>query len=134
MGKHVAYLARKQSTEERALGAEVARRIRNLRQDRGWSQRDLAALLGITQSRLNKYEGGRLPPMGVLLRLARLSGMPLDLLLPDPGLDEDERELRERLRRVIAVFGEERAAAVTLLDALLAMWRLLQASRRERST
>ena len=116
------------------MGAEVGRRIRNLRRDRGWSQRDLAALLGVTQSRLNKYEAGRLPPMGVLLKLARLSGMSLDLLLPDPGLDGAERELRERLRRVIAVFGEERAAAVTLLDAMLAMWRLLQASRQERST
>lgn len=121
---------RAERLEPVALGAEVARRIRALRQDRGWSQRQLAAYLNVTHDRLCKYEAGRLPPLGVLVKLARLTGMPLDLLVPDPELDPAQAELRERLRRLLAVFGEERAAAVPLLDTLLAMWHLMQAGRR----
>ena len=54
-------------------------RIRRMRKERGMSQTDLAELVGVSQSNISAYEGGRQEPkMGQLILLAKTFGTSLD--------------------------------------------------------
>ena len=64
-------------------------RIRDLRQDRDLSQKQLAAMLGMSQTGYSKYETGEnVIPTSILIRLARLYGTSVDYLL---GLTRNPR-------------------------------------------
>lgn len=64
-------------------------RIRDLRQDRDLSQKQLAAMLGMSQTGYSKYETGENDiPTSILIRLARLYGTSVDYLL---GLTRNPR-------------------------------------------
>ncbi|MDO4564225.1 MAG: helix-turn-helix transcriptional regulator [Clostridia bacterium] len=57
-------------------------RIRDLREDHDLSQRQIAALLGITQAQYNRYEQGhRDLPTRILIQLAELFNTSIDYLL-----------------------------------------------------
>lgn len=64
--------------------AKVGQRIRAIREERGWSQEDLAARLGRTQTAISYWEAGR-RALGVddLVELAEALGVPTSELLPD---------------------------------------------------
>ncbi len=51
--------------------------IRHLREERGWSQGELARCLGVEQSTISTWERGRCPRLRYLLRLADLFGVSL---------------------------------------------------------
>jgi len=54
------------------LAFELGRSVRGLREQRGWSQSQLAAAAGMTQSAVAKFEaGGTIPSLPVLDRLAQ---------------------------------------------------------------
>jgi len=53
------------------LALELGRAVRGLREQRGWSQTQLAAAAGMTQSAVARFEaGGTIPSLPVLGRLA----------------------------------------------------------------
>jgi transcriptional regulator with XRE-family HTH domain len=53
------------------LAFELGRTVRELRQQRGWSQTELAQAAGMTQSAVARFEaGGTVPTLPVLDRLA----------------------------------------------------------------
>ncbi len=53
------------------LAHELGRAVRELREQRGWSQAKLASLAGMTQSAVARFEaGGTTPTLPVLERLA----------------------------------------------------------------
>jgi len=57
-------------------------RIRDLREDRDLTQKDLGELLGVSQATYSRYEGGKLDiPTDVLLRLADYYKVTVDYLL-----------------------------------------------------
>ncbi len=61
----------------RALG-RLARALRELREQRGMTQVELAAATGVTDARVRALEAGRLDPdYALLLALARALGVPL---------------------------------------------------------
>ncbi|WP_239395551.1 helix-turn-helix transcriptional regulator [Frankia sp. CiP3] len=63
-GAHEAYQAAR-------LAFELGRAVRQLRQQRGWSQTELAHAAGMTQSAVARFEaGGTMPTLPVLDRLA----------------------------------------------------------------
>jgi transcriptional regulator with XRE-family HTH domain len=64
--------------------AKIGHRIRTIRAARGWSQGELAARLGRTQTSVSYWESGR-RALGVddLLEVARALGVPSSDLLPD---------------------------------------------------
>jgi transcriptional regulator with XRE-family HTH domain len=63
--------------------------IRDLRQERGWTQLQLANQLGVTPATIHMWERGKSEPtVSALRRLARL----FDVMMDDIELIEAERE------------------------------------------
>lgn len=59
--------------------AETTNILRSLRQDRGWSQAQLAAELGVSRQTVNAIETGRFDPsLPLALRIARLVGLSVE--------------------------------------------------------
>ena len=57
-------------------------RIRNLREDRDWTQAQLAVMLDVAQTTYSDYERGKLNiPLPILCRLALLHNTSIDYLL-----------------------------------------------------
>lgn len=64
-------------------------RLRDLREDRDWTQKELASLLGMSQTGYSKYETGENDvPTQILIRLAALDRTSVDYLL---GLTDEEK-------------------------------------------
>lgn len=58
--------------EAARLAYELGKAVRAMREERGWSQHDLARESGMTQSAVARFEaGGTIPTLPVLKRLAR---------------------------------------------------------------
>lgn len=114
-----------------ALARTIGRRLRELRTERGLTQRAVAARAGIDSTRMSKYETGEHePPLKTLLKLAQVLDAPLDSLVREPlagpaGL-EDPR-LIERFRQVEALEQRDREAAADLLDILLGFQSYIKA-------
>jgi len=114
------------SAFSRAIGA----RLRELREERGWTQRELDSRLGILQSKLSKYESGtHQPSLRTLVRMANLFGVTTDYLLtgtgtPVPPLRDDR--LLDRFRRLGAGGEEMRSIVLSILDALFELGACLE--------
>lgn len=85
-------------------------RLKDLREQRGLSQRELARLCGLGETQINKYENGLSDPSSTnLTAIARqldvstdyLVGLTDDpkLLVREPELNPDERVMLETYRR-----------------------------------
>ncbi len=64
----------------------IANRLREVRDERRWTQADLAGRVGVSRQTINSIETGRFEPsLGLALKLARLIGVPVEQLfsLPD---------------------------------------------------
>ncbi len=114
------------SVFSRAVGI----RLRELREERGWTQRELDSRLGILQSKLSKYESGtHQPSLRTLVRMANLFGVTTDYLLtgtgtPVPPLRDDR--LLDRFRRLGAGGEEMRSIVLSILDALFELGACLE--------
>jgi ribosome-binding protein aMBF1 (putative translation factor) len=76
--------ARRQGYDKAGRAIRLAREIRALRQARGLSQRDLAELVGTTQSAIARLEGGHVSPsLTTLDRVADALGVELSLRFVD---------------------------------------------------
>lgn len=61
---------------------ELGLRLKELRQERNWTQGQVAERVGVTPSVISAYETGiRMPSYEVLLKLVRLFGVSSDYLL-----------------------------------------------------
>ena len=100
------------------LAVKLGERIRKLRTERGWSQRDLARRASIaSKSVISYYElGERFPTYETLLRLADVFGVSTDYLLR--GKDEDIRIKTGSLN-------------VTQLDALMTIINSMQQDEKQ---
>lgn len=76
--------------EVRSIG--YYRRVRDLREDHDLTQREIAAILGITQPQYFRYEQGyRDLPTDILIALAKLYETSTDYIL---GLTQNPKPLR----------------------------------------
>ena len=75
------------------MNIEIANRLVQLRKEKGFSQEELAAQLGISRQAVYKWERAESSPdTDNLILLARLYGMSLDQLLSTDAPDEELRE------------------------------------------
>lgn len=73
------------------------RRVRDLREDHDLTQRQLAAILGLTQPQYFRYEQGyRDLPTDILIRLADLYGTTTDYILGRTDVCAAPRSAEER--------------------------------------
>jgi len=103
----------------KAFGA----RVKSMRKQRKWAQKELAAKLGAPVSMLNKYEGGlHIPPIEKLIELAEILDTTVDHLLT--GNRSEERPLHnlrllERFQELENFALGDQEAVITLIDALV---------------
>jgi len=102
---------------------QIGRRLKQLRELRGVTQAEMAAALGVNQSRISEYEQGGLRLHGaVVVALAKTLRVSADELL---GLDKTEARgpknarLLRRLQRIEDLPASERRAVLKILDSLL---------------
>ena len=61
------------------MGNEVQNRVRELRSQRGWTQRELAEAVGVSRQSINSIERSRyVPSLPLALTFARVFGLPID--------------------------------------------------------
>jgi transcriptional regulator with XRE-family HTH domain len=103
----------------KAFGA----RLKRLRKQRGWTQKDLGEKLGIRFSLLNKYEGGvHVPPLERLIHLADIFETSVDYLVT--GREDDQqalhnRRLLERFRALEDFQADDQEVVIKVIDAMI---------------
>ena len=94
---------------------EIGARIRKYREDRGYSQKELAELIGVSNSRISNWEQGvNRPDADILVDLCKtLNVSPSELL--DVHLKDDE--LNDMERKVIKAYRAKKdlQSAVNIL-------------------
>ncbi len=61
-------------------------RLKVLRAERGWSQADLAAALGVSRQTVNALETGRYDPsLPLAFKIARVFEQPIESIFSDTG-------------------------------------------------
>lgn len=117
-------------------------RLRDIRTEKGLSQRQLAELVHCETMLISRYERGTgLPKMETLIALARALRISLDELATGekPGEASVEPAIKnvlllERFRDLETLPREDQAVALKLLDALIAARSVENAMARARRT
>jgi transcriptional regulator with XRE-family HTH domain len=103
----------------------ISDRIRQLRQERRWSQGDLGEQLGVHQKQVSAYERGvNLPSTEVLIKLAEVFNVTLDYLAFEAkgapaSLNIQDRELLRRFEEVDSLSEKEKSLAKEILDLVI---------------
>lgn len=99
-------------------------RIKELRKQNRWTQKELASKIGVRFPQLNKYEGGlHVPPVDKLIRLAEVFQITLDYLITGQQLDGTplhNHRLLERFRELEHVTADDQETVIKLIDAVIA--------------
>ena len=108
----------------KAFGA----RLKTLRKQKGWTQKQLANQVDMRFSQLNKYECGmHIPPIEKLVQLSDILGVTLDYLLTG---NRDEIQplhnirLVERLREVEDFDNDDQETIIKMIDAMIVKHRV----------
>jgi transcriptional regulator with XRE-family HTH domain len=114
-----------QSEEHRKA---FGKRLKELRNQRRWTQKEVAARIGLQLSQFNKYESGmHVPPADKLLQLAELFATTTDYLLTGAVSDAqpiNNVRLLERFRALAQCELEEQEAVIRLIDAVVVKHRV----------
>lgn len=100
-------------------------KIKRLRQEKNWTQADLAEKVGIHQKQISSYERSiNTPSTEVLIRLAEILNVTLDYLAFDTSghsttLNIQDRELLRRFEAVDQLSDNEKNLAKEMLDLLI---------------
>lgn len=103
----------------KAFGA----RLKELRKQKDWTQKELAGKVGIRFSQLNKYESGlHAPPPEKLIELAEVLGTTVDYLLTGDRAEAvplHSTRLLDRFRALEGFQADDQEAVIRLLDAMI---------------
>jgi len=117
-------LAMQKEDFRKAFGA----RLKELRKQKRWSQKELAAKVDIRFQQLNKYESGlNLPPAEMLIKLADALTITVDYLLTGNPVEEMPLGNARLFRRFQAVEGfdtEDQEAVIRLIDGMIAKHKM----------
>ncbi len=98
-------------------------RVKQLRKNKKWTQKELANKFDVQFSMLNKYECGlHIPPAEKLIRLAEIFDITVDYLLT--GNRANERPLHnirllERFQAIEDFQADDQEALIKLIDAMI---------------
>ena len=108
--------------EENELRRQIRARIKTLRKQRSWTQKQLAEKLGVRYQQLNKDQGGlNTPPADKLIVLAEVFQTSVDFLLT--GERSEQRPLHnvrmlERFQAMEDFEPEDQEVILRLIDAI----------------
>ena len=104
------------------------RRLKELRKQNKWTQKELAAKLDIRFGQLNKYECGlNAPPLEKLMQMSALLNVTVDFLLTGENPDDTPLHNTRLLERFKAIQGfdmEDQEAVIKLIDAMIVKHRV----------
>ncbi len=109
----------------------LAKNIKQLRNNKGWSQTKLAEEIGAHLSHINRLETGKYnPSIDVLMKLASVLDSSLDGLVygKDKEISEvkiEDKGLAERIRLIDSLDLEDRQALIRVIDSMLTKNKIL---------
>lgn len=110
--------------QDSVLRKAFGSRVKEMRKNRHWTQKELANRVDVRFQLLNKYEGGQhIPPADTLIRLAKALDTTVDYLLTgDPIKDEPlaNANLYRRFQTLEALNDEDRNTVISVIDAIIA--------------
>lgn len=110
--------------QDDAIRKDLGLRIKQLRKDKGWTQKELANRVGCSSPQLNKYEAGQnTPPLYRLLQFALALTTTVDYLITGQVSDAapmSNTRLVQRLQLIDSFNADEKETVIKLLDAMIA--------------
>lgn len=117
-------LAMQNEDFRKAFGA----RLKELRKQKRWPQKELAAKVAIRFQQLNKYESGlNIPPAEMLIKLADALATTVDYLLTGNPVEEmplSNARLFRRFQAVKSFDTEDQEAIIRLIDGMIAKHKM----------
>jgi len=109
--------------QDTVLRKAFGSRVKEMRKNRHWTQKELANRVDIRFQLLNKYEGGQhIPPVDTLIRLAKVLDTTVDYLLtgdPIKGEPLANANLYRRFQTLEALSDEDRTTVISVIDAII---------------
>lgn len=103
-------------------------RLKKLRKQNGWTQKELANQVGIQFAQLNKYECGlHAPPIEKLAQLSDVLGVTLDYLITgnrDQNQPLHNMRLIERLKDLEGFDNDDQETIIKMIDAMIVKRRV----------
>lgn len=103
-------------------------RLKKLRKQKGWTQKELANQIDIRFAQLNKYECGmHIPPIEKLVQLGDVLGVTLDyLIMGNRNQIKALHNMRliERLQELESFDSGDQEAIITMIDAMIVKRRV----------
>jgi transcriptional regulator with XRE-family HTH domain len=117
-----------QIMQDSSIRKAFGERVKQLRKDKGWTQKELGNKIGVTYAQLNKYEGGtNAPPLDKLHMLASALETTIDFLVTG-NLAEHmpiyNTRLIQRFQELEAFTPEDQETVIKLIDAMIVKRRV----------
>ena len=120
-----------QIMQDSSIRKAFGERVKQLRKEKGWTQKELGNKIGVTYAQLNKYEGGtNAPPLDKLQALASALETSIDYLVTG-DLTEDmpihNTRLIQRFQELESFNSDDQEMVIKLIDAMIAKQRIASA-------
>jgi transcriptional regulator with XRE-family HTH domain len=117
--------------QDKEFRSAFGARLKSLRKQKEWTQKELAARVNIRFMQLNKYEAGlNMPPAEKLMELAQALDTTVDYLLTgsaDQAAPIYNTRLLERFRALAEFESDDQETVIKLIDALIVQRRVQRA-------
>lgn len=112
-----------------ATASEIGARLRAVREQNRWQQKELAERIGVPGSQLSRYEAGLdLPKIHVLVAISNIFRVTVDELVcgrsPGDVIRIHDPDLRDRVQSLEELDPHYRESAIDMLDSIIARARL----------
>jgi len=109
--------------QDPSIRKALGQRVKQLRKEKGWTQKELANKIETSYAQLNKYESGlNTPPLNRLILLAEVLHTSIDYLIggrKDEEIPIYNNRLIKRFQSIEGFEPEERDLVIKVLDALI---------------
>ena len=126
-----------QIMQDSSIRKAFGERVKQLRKDKGWTQKQLGNKIGVTYAQLNKYEGGtNAPPLDKLHALASALETTIDYLVTGNLAEHmpiHNTRLIQRFQELESFNTEDQETVIKLIDAMIVKRRVEGAVKVEQT-
>ncbi|NJM93823.1 MAG: helix-turn-helix transcriptional regulator [Cytophagales bacterium] len=106
----------------------VGSKIVQLRKEKGWSQGDLANMIGASREIIGKYERNENnPSIEMILKVAKSFGVTVDFLVGESEFSAYDKETVERIRDIQKMDNGTRSILFNVIDTYIQNFKTKQA-------